>query len=584
MFLKSVDGLKPVDLILRRVEGELCDPLELRSDSHQGVAALLQAARARTVTIANAIGSGLAEAKALMGYLPELCERLLGEPLKIQSVATRWCGDPQSRDEVLERLDSLAIDSAFKRRPMLAAGAGAVLPANLGDRDRETLIRNLMTRGHEYVGHDVLSVSTTPVWDNGTLAPRPMTLRVFLASQDNSYIVMPGGLTRVSSSTDARAIRLQRGDSTKDTWVLSDQPVGGFSLLRSPLSYVEPKRTGKDLPSRAADNLFWLGRYAERCEDRMRVLRSVLRRLTEDAGPIQDVAALQRVIGVLTGAESAAGRREGKPPFDATAPLETQVFTLLFVADTEHGLQETLADLRRTAALVRDRLSLDAWSTLNRLQAEINRRAPHIAQAEGAFFNAGETLELLDDSLRTLAAFNGMEMENMTRSHGWRFLNMGRRLERAEHLAQLLTSLLVRGNPEEDGSLILLLELADSLMTYRSRYLTTPILPPVIDLLLLDETNPRSVGFQMVALSDQVDQLPRDADGEPRSREQRLMLSLLTDLRLAEIADLCEEDEDGHRHRLAGLLDGIVTKLPELSEQITRTYFSLGEARRPVDL
>lgn len=580
VYLKSVDGLKPVDLILRRVESDLCDPLELKPDSMFGVAGLLQAARAQTVTIANALGSGLAEAKALMGYLPGLCRQLLDEELKIPSIRTWWGGDPAQRAEMLAGLDRLAVDSAFKRRPMLSK-SGATLVSTMGEAERRALDAAIARNGQDFVAHEVLTLSTTPAWADGTLAPRPMTLRMFIAAHGDDYIVLPGGLTRISSSADPRAVLLQRGDGTKDTWVLADKPVSGFTLLRPPLSYVEPKRTGKDLPSRSADNLFWLGRQAERCEDRIRILRSVLRRLTEDPAPLQDIAALERVLSVLTGAHRLS-RRSGERG-NRAAGLEHHVYSLLFTPEHAHGLMEPLAELRRTASLVRDRLSLDAWRTLSRLQSDIAERSPQALSPDNGII-AGDTLTMLDDALRLLAAFSGMEMENMTRSHGWRFLDMGRRVERAEHLAMLMQSLLLHGNPEEDGSLLLLLELADSLMTYRSRYLTTPILPPVIDLLLLDETNPRSVAFQIVALRDHVEQLPRDNDGETRSREQRLTLSLSTELQLAEIADLYAADPAGHRGKLADLLERIVDGLPQLSEQITRTYFSLGEARRPADL
>jgi uncharacterized circularly permuted ATP-grasp superfamily protein/uncharacterized alpha-E superfamily protein len=582
VYLKSVDGLKPVDLIVRRVESELCDPLELKTDSHFGVAGLLQAARAQTVTIANALGSGLAEAKALMGYLPHLCRVMLGEELRLPSVRTLWAGDPAQRRELLANLQGLAVDYAFRRRPMLAGG-GAILVEALSPSERENLIAALSRRSETFVGHEVLALSTTPAWNNGVLEPKPMTVRMFVAAHGDDYIVLPGGLTRVSSSPDPFSLLLQRGDGTKDTWVLADRPVSGFSLLRPPLSYVQPQRTGKDLPSRAADNLFWLGRQAERCEDRIRILRMVLRRLTEDPAPLQDIAALERALSVLTGPAAWIGWRVAEGG-NRTHALEQQVYALLFTPAHAHGLMEPLEELRRTASLVRDRLSLDAWRTLSRLQSELVA-GPAQSLARQGRLAAGETLTLLDDALRLLAAFSGMEMENMTRSHGWRFLDMGRRIERAEHLAKLMQSLLLPGNPEEDGSLLLLLELADSLMTYRSRYLTTPILPPVIDLLLLDETNPRSVAFQLVALRDHVDQLPRGGrSGDLRSPEQRLTLALATALQLAEIADVCELDSGGQRARLAELLRRVVDDLPKLSEQITRSYFSLGEARRPADL
>lgn len=580
VYLKSVDGLKPVDLIVRGVDSDLCDPLELQPDSTFGVAALLQAARAQTVTLANALGSGLAEAKALMGYLPHLCRLLLGEELRLPSVPMWWGGDAAARAEMLARLEGLAIDAAFKPRPMLASG-GARLVGAMDGKERERLWATLERRGEELVGHEVVTLSTTPAWVDGRLAPRPMTLRLFLAAQGDDYIVMPGGLTRITQSADPRAVLLQRGDGTKDTWVLADKPVSGFTLLRPPLSYVEPRRTGKDLPSRAADNLFWLGRYAERCEDRIRILRGVMRRLTEDPAPLQDIVALERVLAVLTGRVATAWRSGERG--QRAAALEQEVLALAFMPGHEPGLMAPLAELRRTASLVRDRLSLDAWRTLSRLLSDLTQPPPQAAAVDiGAI--SGEALDLLDNALRLLAAFSGMEMENMTRSHGWRFLDMGRRIERAEHLAKLLQCLLLHGSPEEDGSLLLLLELADSLMTYRSRYLTTPMLPPVIDLLLLDETNPRSVAFQLVALRDHVDLLPRDGDGEGRSREQRLTLALATELQLAEVAELYAADAAGHRLALARLLERILGGLPQLSEQITLSYFSLGEARRPAEL
>jgi uncharacterized circularly permuted ATP-grasp superfamily protein/uncharacterized alpha-E superfamily protein len=574
VYLKSVDGLKPVDLILRRIEAEECDPLELRSDSLLGVAGLLQAVRSGTVTMANALGSGLAETKAMLAFLPNLCRHLLGEDLKIANTSTWWCGDESVRTHVLDNLDRLAIDSAFKRRSLLSRTTSAVPGASLSPVERLAIIDQIATRGDEYVGQELVSLSTTPVWTEAGLQPRPMTLRVFVAAtKDNDgYVVMPGGLTRVSSSRDARAIALHRGEGTKDTWVLSDEPVtGSFTLLRSPLSYVKPKRTGKDLPSRAADNLFWLGRYAERAEDIMRVLRSVVRRLTEDVSPTDNVAAMRRVLRVLF-EKSHATPPVGDRGLAPTSMLEKQLAVLMFDPTFAYGLQETLAHLHRTSGLVRDRLSLDAWRTLSQFHAKAIADARRTGSTVHPL-ELGDSLEMLDDSIRTLAAFSGMEMDDM-----------GRRLERAQHLVDLLRSLLARGNPEEDGSLVLLLELADSIMTYRSRYLTTPILPPVIDLLLLDETNPRSVAFQVAALATHVEELPRDADENVRSPEQRLALSLMTEVRLAEVAQLCDEDSEGRRGSLESLLDSVGTALPYLSELITRDYFSHTEARRPADL
>ncbi len=579
VYLKSVDGLKPVDLILRRLDAEDCDPLELRSDSPYGVAGLVQSSRAGNVTIVNAMGSGLAETKAMLAFIPNLCRRLLGEDLMIPNVPTWWPGDEPIRQFVLGNLDRLSVDSAYKRRSLLSRATSVVPGASLSPQERLAVIDQLTMRGDEYVGQELVPLSTTPVWTAEGLQPRPMTLRVFVVvTSDNGYSVMPGGLTRVSSFADARSIALHRGDGTKDTWVLSDEPQTSLTLFGTPLSYVKPKRTGKDLPSRAADNLFWLGRYTERTEDTMRVLRSVVHRLTEDAGPIGN-AAMQRVLRVLFEKSHVAPPRSRRG--SQTEALERQLVMLISDPTCAYGLQETMAHLHRTASLARDRLSLDAWRTLSWLNNRAVQHAEPIASVHG--LELGTTLEMLDDGIRALAAFSGMEMENMTRNHGWRFLDMGRRLERAQHLVDLMRSLLARGDPEEDGSLMLLLELADSIMTYRSRYLTTPMLPPVIDLLLLDETNPRSVGFQVAALFGHVDELPRDHDEDIRSPRQRLMLSLMTEVRLAEVAQLCDEDSEGRRGALEALLDTVGSALPHLSELITRDYFSHTEARRPAD-
>jgi uncharacterized alpha-E superfamily protein len=293
-------------------------------------------------------------------------------------------------------------------------------------------------------------------------------------------------------------------------------------------------------------------------------LRSVLRVLLEKGG-VRTTSA-----------------RPGSQATNHGALLERKLATLMFDPACPYGLQESVEHLHRTASLARDRLSLDAWRTLSRLHAQATGRTD-VGEASGRI-EFGAVLELLDDAVRSLSAFSGMEMENMTRNHGWRFLDMGRRLERAQHLAELLRSLLARGDPEADGSLVLILELADSMMTYRSRYLTTPMVPPVIDLLVLDETNPRSIAFQVRVLADHVDQLPRDPDLYARSPEQREVLLLLTDIQLADIAELCHEDKDGRRSALDQLLVHIVRAMPRLSELIGRDYFSHAEARRPVDL
>jgi len=578
VFLKTVEGLKPVDLIVRGIDAEYCDPIELQSQSGFGVSGLFEAVRAGTVTMANALGSGLVETRAFMAFLPKLCRVLLNEDLILPNTATWWCGQSGARAHVLKNLNNLAIDLAFERRPLLTKTSRPVLGGELTANELRAIEDGVSTSGHAYVAQEMVSLSTTPVWLNGALQPRPMSVRLFLAAAENGYAVMPGGLTRVSATSDPRAVVLRRGKGSKDTWVLSEEAVPAFSLLRAPSHVLQPRRTGKDIPSHSADNLFWLGRYAERAEDSMRVLRSVLRRLTEEIDLANDLGALEGVVRVLlkkTGIRPPTHQERGA---GSTVALERQIHSLLFGRDRPYAVQDTAGNLLRTAAQARDWLSAEAWRTLSGFHMSATR------PPAGRTLDVGDALERMDDGLQMLAAFSGMEMENMTRDHGWRFLDMGRRVERARHLSGLMKRLLVAGDPEEDGSLVLLLELADSVMTYRWRYLSTPMLAPVIDLLLTDESNPRSIAFQINLIDRHMNDLPRDLLPPARSTEQRIILSLLTDIRLAETPALCERDRRGRRVELVSLLGQVEDGMPEFSEAITRSYFSHAEARRPADM
>ena len=281
VFLKTLEGLKPVDVILRRVDDSFCDPIELRSDSFLGVAGLVEAVRAGNVTVANALGSGLIETSAFMPFFPGLSRRMLGEDLKLPSVATWWCGQPEALRYVLDNLDFLVIKPAFPSK-----GMEPVFGGKLGADERSRLIARIRESPHEFAGQELLNLSTVPVWsEEHGLTPRRVVLRVYLAAAGDSWVVMPGGLARVSPSIDTPVVSMQRGGGSKDTWVLSDGPVDTFSLQRPRDVPVELNRgVVSDLPSRAADHIFWLGRYAERSEHLARVLRCILIRLTGESG------------------------------------------------------------------------------------------------------------------------------------------------------------------------------------------------------------------------------------------------------------------------------------------------------------
>jgi uncharacterized circularly permuted ATP-grasp superfamily protein/uncharacterized alpha-E superfamily protein len=577
VFLKLLGGLQPVDVILRRLDDDFCDPLELRRDSFLGVPGLVEVVRAGNVAVANPLGSGLLEVPALMAFLPTLCRQLLGEPLLSSSVPTWWCGDPGARDHVLAHLDQMVIKPAFP-----SARSAPVFGSRLA-RDRlRALADQIRARPREHVGQEQLPLSTTPVLVDGQMAPRRFVFRTFLTAARDSFLVMPGGLTRVAGAADSLVVSMQEGGGSKDTWVLSEGPVSSFSLLPPPARAVELSRGGGDLPSRTADNLYWLGRYAERAEGCVRLLRGILVRLTERTG-VAEVPELPALLAALTHQAMTYPRFTGPGAEARLAAPEAELLSVIFDTDYPGSLQWTLAALQRVARMVRDRISPDTWRTLVRITLRPwgERREPSGAANGAPAGTLSDLLDQLEELVISLTAFSGLALENMTRGRGWQFLDLGRRLERASHTIHLLQSTLVAVSGTNEGPLLeALLEVADSSMTYRRRYLSTLQAAPVLDLLLADETNPRSLAFQLVAIAGHVESLPRDGANPRRSPEQRLMLAALTDLRLADIESLARPAEGGARAGLDALLTRLGDQLALLSDLLTQSYLTHVQATR----
>jgi uncharacterized circularly permuted ATP-grasp superfamily protein/uncharacterized alpha-E superfamily protein len=580
VYLKLLGGLQAVDVILRRLEDELCDPLELRGDSLLGTAGLVQAVRAGNVAIANPLGSGMLETPALMPYLPPLCRYLLGEELKMPSVPAWWCGDRAGLDKVLAHLAELVIRPAFPR-----AGFESIVVEQLNLEQRQSLAERIRARPRAYVGQQRPALSTTPALVSNRMEPRPMILRTFLAAADGSFVAMPGGLTRVASSGDMLVMPMAKGGGSKDTWVLSSGPVSTFSLLRPTVQPVELSRAGNDLPSRAADNLYWLGRYVERADGMVRLLRGILARLTEKSGVADapELPVLLRALGE-PGQKVPLFREQGA---HGLAALEAELLALVFDEGRTGSLQFILSALHRVAGMVRDRLSTDTWRILRSLDLPFAGRLAEQREGRGMHVSSlndgttlSEVLALLDQLVLSLAAFGGLAMESMTRGQAWRFLDMGRRLERALHTLVLLRRTLVAVSGSEGPLLEALLEIADTSMTYRRRYRSSLHTAPVLDLLLADESNPRSLAFQLVALSDHVENLPQNSTHPRRSPEQRLMMGALMHMRLADIDVLARASDAGVRQELDTLLARLEAEVPALSDTITRDYLSHAQASR----
>ncbi len=567
VYLKTLSGLEPVDLILRRQDDSYCDPLELRSDSVLGVPGLVQAARRGNVAIANSLGSGLVQSPAHMAFLPGLCRHVLGEDLRLPSVATWWCGQPEPRRYVLDHLKELVIKAAFPR-----FDKRTVFGANLGEASLAKLRGEIEAHPEQFVAQEKITLSTAPCWAGKGPAPRHILLRVFAAWDGQAYTVMPGGLTRVSTSGSSLVVSLQMGGGSKDTWVAggAEDHVAQASPPRPARGTSASSRKGSELSSRTADNLFWLGRYAERVESTVRLLRVMLPSLSgeEDFGqPVSLDTAIRMLVEFrhlpkeILNASLSEQRRQ----------MERLFTDMIYDPSRMSGLGWNLKQVRRAAWQLKERLSADTWRVLQQLEMELSHTAP--ARADHRFV---AQMNLLDGAIVTLSAFAGLVMENTTRGPGWGFLDIGRRLERGLQMGLFMKNGLVCAPHGAEANLEALLQVADSSITYRTRYMTELRADLVLDLLLADELNPRSMGFQLATLSDHVQKLP-ERDDSPHSRfplEQRLALKALTAVRLARMEELAQVDLTGQRLELSRMLDVLQNDLLDLSEALTAKYLT----------
>ncbi len=573
VYLKTLGGLLPVDVILRRMVDADCDPLELHPDSSWGIPGLVQAARDGQVVIANALGSGYLEAPILQPYLPAICRHLLGQELKLLGAQTWWCGHREQRLYVEENLDKLIIRPAFRQRKV-RTHAGWLLSHD----EKSRLLAEMRARPSQFVAQEPIPGSTAPIWNGTELQPWHVTFRAYAVAHEGGYQIMPGGLSRVAPRSEMLTESMTAGQRSKDVWILGDRPVETVSLLRPPSTALELRRTGNDLPSRAADHLFWLGRLIERSEAKVRHVRSVVARMTSELQPA-GLAELHMLFVALDDTwESPVAELDLEHP-EAWPKLREAVWEFLYDPKRKGGLLETLHSANRTASIVRDRISIDGWRIVNQLELH-----PQADDAdEPVAVDLAGALTPLNHLLTLLSAFSGLSTDSMTRGPGWRFLDIGRRIERALQTVRLIRGLLVDAQADLLPRLEAMLEIADSSMTYRYRYLTTLQLAPVLDLVLVDETNPRAVGFQLVALAEHVKNLSRDRGEFVRSPEQKLMLAAQAALRLVDVEAFCSVNGLEDRVLLDDFLEHVALDLRSLSDSITHTYLTHTVPARQLD-
>lgn len=557
VYLKTLEGLEPIDMIMRRQDDSYCDPLELRGDSLLGVPGLLDAVRAGNVVIANSLGSGLVETPAHKAFLPGLCRQLLGEDLQLPSVATWWCGHEQERRYVLEHLHELIVKPAFPR-----FGQHPLFGPNLTSFERQELARKIEAQPANYIAQEMIHLSTSPVWTDEGLSPRHVMMRVYACWDGSKYMVMPGALARVAQESASVMVNMQHGGASKDTWVIGRvAPTPTASVLFDPDGSATHRPSSGDLPSRVADNLFWLGRYTERVESLIRLLRTVVPALSGE----EDVAhhiSLDTVLRLLVTFGLLPETILSTPIGEQLHQLESMLTGMVHDPAGISNLGWNLKQIRRVAWPLKERLSSDTWRVLQQLEVDASSPVnPYLGKRPASL------LLHLDRSILALSAFAGLLSDSTTRGNGWRFLEIGRRLERALQMIELLLNGIATLPPTAE-SLDLVLQIADSSITYRTRYLTALRSEYVLDLLLLDETNPRAVGFQLAALCDLVDRLP-NADPDSRmSYEKRRALKVLTAVRLANSAELARINA------LTPFLESLRGDLAALSEVLTAHYLS----------
>jgi uncharacterized circularly permuted ATP-grasp superfamily protein/uncharacterized alpha-E superfamily protein len=541
LYVRTIAGLKRVDALWRRIDPRLLDPLALDTHSTIGVPGLVDAMAAGNVVIANAPGAGMLEAPAFAAFLPRLAEVLTGEGLKLPNIATWWCGQDAERAKVEAGLDNLVIAPAFGV-PALGLPDGARLGSAITGDARAELLADMARRPQDYVGQEVVQLSTMPVVTEDALAPRPFTLRVFAArGPGGAWTVLPGGFAQIGEHPDARAAVMGEGSWSADVCIYGAGPVAPVSLLPSG-DATQLRRNPGTLPSRVADNLFWLGRYLERGEALLGALRVLLgHSISADTGAALSADTVLRLTGLVIAGGAAPAPKAYKRP-----DLLQFARTAIEEEDGWYSVRAINAQAKLIGDVSRERLSADTIRLLD---------APF--PTKGSLLDRAGTLQ------RRYSALAGISAEHMARTDAWRFHELGRRIERAAAAIQAIRAF---GGPDATADdLSTLLDLADSQISYRQRYLTGLARIPVLDLVTLDPGNPRSIAFQVAAISAHLNKLPVLSDdglAEPQQEQARALAAIMVTARATAIDD-------------AMLID-LNLRLSQLSDEIARRYFLQG--------
>jgi uncharacterized circularly permuted ATP-grasp superfamily protein/uncharacterized alpha-E superfamily protein len=544
VFLRTVGGLKRTDVIIRRVDSDFCDPLELDGSSLLGVPGLVQAAHGGQVALSNQLGARALETPALLAFLQPLCRHVLGEELLLPSAATWWGGQPGPLNYILDHLHDLVVKPVFRT----ANGAPPRYGARMGKAARAAMADEIRARPWAWCGQERVFHGTTPGWHEGSLRPMPFITRFFMAWHEGDYTVMPGGLTRCNPKGEDMIVSLQQGSISKDTWVLHEGPTHATPSLPSGGAN-ESLRHPAATPSSVADNFFWLGRYLERCSQLVRQL--------EKTGPMLrgEIAILDPGVAADT-FRLVLGAQEAVVPFGTTPEQQAALLRQVSADRTQpSSLASNLDYLGNLLDRIKVRLPPEAWQILRQL-----RRRP-------AMLDTAACVALRQQ----LSAFEGLTAEAMPRDTAWHFLDLGRRIERGGQLLALLRGLLhpSTGSATTEFRLQTMLHLADCLSTYRSAFHGALTTAAALDWLFLSPENPRGLHFQVERINSHLGTLPEELAPQAVAALRTLAFRMLSDVRLAELGDL---SADPARANLT--FQELRQGLGDMSDRLTQIYFS----------
>jgi uncharacterized circularly permuted ATP-grasp superfamily protein/uncharacterized alpha-E superfamily protein len=568
VWLKTLGGLEKVDVILRRVDDVYCDPLELKSDSQLGIPGLLQVVRSGNVSIANPLGSSILENPGLMPFLQNISRMYFNQDLIMPSIASWWCGQPRELSYVLANISSLVIRRIYRESSIGSSIDGA----SLTSFQLSELKAQIKAHPYLYVGQEKVSFSSIPSLVNGKIEPRKAVFRSFVVSHNTSYVAMAGGLTRTSTDIGDFIISNQLGGISKDTWIISPEPGRVLNVQKEIEPNIQVFTTSGMLPSRTAENLFWVGRYAERLLGNARFMRTVIQFISEGNRLLSehDIQTEQALLKALTAYSYTYPGFIGDQSMAKLADPMRELIDMLFNESRAGSLSNNFQCFSRSVNSVRDHWSTDTWRVLRGMEEEWRDISSSVHP------NYLRMLTALDGFITSMVAFVGLNRESISREQGWTILDAGRKIEQCLLLINILRSCFIHKQDDqtEFNMLEALLRSNESLVNYRYKYRSRIKLNLVLDLMVLDPNNPRSLVYQMDRIKAYITDLPKLNAGHELTEQERLILEAYTLLKLTDKDKLAELDFSvNNRYNLSNFLFNIENLLGAIPGVITKNYF-----------